>query len=48
VGPCQHGLAHPRVGDGEDDFQILRVATNILNKQLRTAEKRWSSSLGAG
>jgi hypothetical protein len=27
---------------------ILRVAMNILNKQLRTADKGWSSSFGVG
>ena len=27
---------------------ILRVAANILNKQSRTADKGWSSSLGVG
>jgi hypothetical protein len=27
---------------------IWRVAANILNKQLRAAEKGWSSSLGVG
>jgi hypothetical protein len=33
-----------REGDG---LQIWKVAANILNKQSRTAEKGWSSSLGA-
>jgi hypothetical protein len=27
---------------------IWGVAENILNKQLRTADKEWSSSLGVG
>ena len=27
---------------------IWRVAANILNKQPRTADKRWSSSFGGG
>jgi hypothetical protein len=27
---------------------MWRVAMNILNKQLRTADKLWSSSLGLG
>jgi hypothetical protein len=27
---------------------IWRVATNILNKQSRTADKGWSSSFGVG
>jgi hypothetical protein len=46
--PCHHGMAHPRVSDGGDHLQIQRVAANILNKQLWTADKGWSSSLGAG
>jgi hypothetical protein len=29
-------------------LHIWRVAANILNKQLRTADKGWSSSLGVG
>jgi hypothetical protein len=46
--PCHHGMAHPRVADGGDSLQIWRVAVNILNKQLQTADKGWSSSLGLG
>jgi hypothetical protein len=38
VGPSHHGTALP----------IWRVAANILNKQSRTADKRWPSSLGVG
>jgi hypothetical protein len=38
-------MARPQVGDGGDGFQIWRVAANILNKQLRSADKRWSSRL---
>ena len=30
----------------EERLPMRRVAANILNKQLRTAEKGWSSSLG--
>jgi hypothetical protein len=44
--PCHHGLACPQVGDGGGALQFWRVAANILNKQLRTADKGWSSSLG--
>jgi hypothetical protein len=44
--PCQHNMAHPQVADKGDALQIWRVATNILNKQLWTADKAWSSSLG--
>ena len=32
----------------EERPPIWRVAANILNKQSRTADKRWSSSLGVG
>jgi hypothetical protein len=46
--PCQHGMGRPQVADGEDSLQFWRVAANILNKQSRTADKGWSSSLGVG
>jgi hypothetical protein len=46
--PCHHGMARPKVVDGGEGLQIWRVATNILNKQSRTADKGWSSSLGVG
>jgi hypothetical protein len=39
-------MARPRVADGGDGLQIWKVTANILNKPLRTADKRWSSSLG--
>jgi hypothetical protein len=32
--------------DGGNSLQIWRVAANILNKQLWTADKGWSCSLG--
>jgi hypothetical protein len=32
----------------KNGLQILRVAVNILNKQPRTEDKGWSSSLGVG
>ena len=32
----------------EEQPPIWRVAANILNKQSRTADKGWSSSLGVG
>jgi hypothetical protein len=41
-------MARPQVADGGDALQFWRVAANILNKlnkQSRTADKRWSSSL---
>jgi hypothetical protein len=41
-------MQHPQVADGEDGLQIWRVATNILNKHSRTADRGRSSSLGVG
>jgi hypothetical protein len=41
-------MARFRVADGGDGHQIWMVAANILNTQLRTAGKVWSSSLGRG
>jgi hypothetical protein len=41
-------MAHLRVTDGGDGFQLWRVAANILNKQSWAANKGWSSSLGVG
>jgi len=38
-------MARPQVANGRDGLQILRAATNISNKQSRTDEKGWSSSL---
>jgi len=43
--PCHYGVARPQVADGGEGLQIWRVAANILNKQSRTADKGWSSSL---
>jgi hypothetical protein len=45
---CHHGMARPRVADRRDGLQIWKVAANILNKQSRTADSGWSSSLGVG
>jgi hypothetical protein len=42
------GMARLQVADGGDDLQFWREAANILNKQPRTADKGWSSSLGVG
>ena len=47
-GHCLHGMACPQVVDKVYGLQIWRVAANILNKQLWTADKRWSSSLEFG
>jgi hypothetical protein len=46
--PCHHSMVRPQVVDGGDGLQIWRLAANILNKQSRTAERGWSSSLGVG
>jgi hypothetical protein len=46
--PCYYGMARPLVANGGDGLQIWRVAANILNKQSRSADKGWSSSLGVG
>jgi hypothetical protein len=46
--PCHHGMARPQIADGGDGLQIWRVAANILNKQSRTADRGWCSSLGVG
>jgi hypothetical protein len=47
VGPCHHGMARPQVADG-GTAPIWRVAVNKLNKQPRTADEGWFSSLGFG
>jgi hypothetical protein len=41
-------LARPPVADGGDGLQMRRVASNILNKQSRTADRGWPSSLVVG
>jgi hypothetical protein len=46
--PCHHGMARPRVEEGGDGLHVWSVAANILNKQSRTTNKRWSSRLGVG
>jgi hypothetical protein len=46
--PCHHGMGRTQVADEAGDLQIWRVAVNILNKQLRTGDKGWSSSLWVG
>jgi hypothetical protein len=42
--PRHHDMACPQVVDGGDGLQLFRAAANILNKQLQTAERGWSSS----
>jgi hypothetical protein len=44
--PCHRGMVRPQVANAGDGLQIWRVATNILNKQSRTADNGWSSGLG--
>jgi hypothetical protein len=48
VGPYQDGMACPQVADGGGGLQIWKVAASVLNKQLQTVGKEWSSSLGDG
>jgi hypothetical protein len=48
MGPYHNGVARPRFMDGGHGLQIWRVAANILNKQSRTADKEWYSSLWGG
>ena len=47
VGPCHHGIARPQVRM-EERPPIWRVSANKSNKQSRTADKWWSSSLRVG
>jgi hypothetical protein len=44
--PCHHSKARPQVADGRVGLQHWRLAVNILNKQPRTNDKGWYSSLG--
>jgi hypothetical protein len=46
--PCHHSRVCPRVADRRDGLKLWRLAANILNKQPRTNDKGWSSSLGVG
>jgi hypothetical protein len=46
--PCYHSVACPQVANRGDGFQMWRVAAIILNKQSRTADRWWPSSLGVG
>jgi hypothetical protein len=43
VGPCHDDIARTPIVDGH-----CGVAANVLNKQSRTSDKVWSSSLGVG
>jgi hypothetical protein len=44
----EYSMVRPQFADGGDGFQIWRVAANILNKQSRTGDKGWSSSMRLG
>jgi hypothetical protein len=46
--PCHHCMGRPQVADGGDGLQIWTVAASTSNKQSRTANWGWSSSLGFG
>jgi hypothetical protein len=41
-------MASREVANGEDSLQIWSVTVNILNKQLRTADRGCPSTLGDG
>jgi hypothetical protein len=41
-------MARLHVAGEGDGLQMWRVAANILNKQSRTADRGWPSSLGIG
>jgi hypothetical protein len=41
-------MARPQVADGGDAPPGMGAAANILNKQSRTTDKGWFSSLGVG
>jgi hypothetical protein len=48
VAPCHHSMALPRVADGKDGLQQLRLAENILNKQPQTNDKGGPPAWGLG
>jgi hypothetical protein len=41
-------MVYPQSVDRGEGFKIWRIVVNILNKQLETADKEWSSGLGIG
>jgi hypothetical protein len=41
-------MARLQEAGGGDGLQRCRIAVNILNKQSRTADRGWVSSLGVG
>jgi hypothetical protein len=46
--PCHHGMARTHVAMEEKACRYGGVIVNILNKQSRTADKGWSSSIEVG
>jgi hypothetical protein len=45
---CHHSMLHLQVVVGGDGLRIWRLAMNMLNEQLQTADGGWPSSLGVG
>jgi hypothetical protein len=43
---CHHYMVRPQTVDGTDRLQLLEVAVRTMHKQLGTAKKGCSSSLG--
>jgi hypothetical protein len=43
--PCHHSMTCPQIADGGNGLQLWKVVENTLNKQLRRANKGWSSRL---
>jgi hypothetical protein len=48
MGPCHHDIVCLQGTDRGDGLQIWNAAVNILNKELQTVDREWSSSLGVG
>jgi hypothetical protein len=46
--PSHQSMLRPRVAGGGDSLQTRKVTASILNKQSRTANKGWSSSMRVG
>jgi hypothetical protein len=44
---CQHGMVRPQFADRGYVLHVWKGDANVLYKQLRTAQKRWSGSLAA-
>jgi len=47
VGPYHHGTARPHVADG-GTASDMEGSCEYIEKQSRTADEGWSSSLGVG